>query len=265
MRLNTCRYINQESAQFADTHIFSLIITQPTNALIVCHLFLNNFLKHFHCSYMFRYVYVLHLYGQTIRQLCTAPVWADNQTNVYVLHLYGQTIRQLCTASVWADNQTTVYCICMGNQTTVYCTCMGRQSDNCVLHLYGQTIRQLCIAKLSLAPVCRTQNVYSSLLSLVTDKTVCQCCTHTASIIMLHKTTGQGYTVNWTRTTQVTSRWMPFHCTPPHNTAVETNKKCPSHPQITQYRTTTVIHSPDSGKQIPTFRSAWSANSSWTV
>ena len=28
----------------------SLIITQPTNALIVCHLFLN----HFHCSYMFR-------------------------------------------------------------------------------------------------------------------------------------------------------------------------------------------------------------------
>ena len=32
----------------------SLIITQPTNALIVCHLFLNNFLKHFHCSYMFR-------------------------------------------------------------------------------------------------------------------------------------------------------------------------------------------------------------------
>ena len=110
MRLNTCRYINQESAQFADTHIFSLIITQPTNALIVCHLFLNNFLKHFHCSYMFRYVYVLHLYGQTIRQLCTAPVWADNQTNVYVLHLYGQTIRQLCTASVWADNQTTVYC-----------------------------------------------------------------------------------------------------------------------------------------------------------
>ena len=32
----------------------SLIITKPTNALIVCHLFLNNFLKHFHCSYMFR-------------------------------------------------------------------------------------------------------------------------------------------------------------------------------------------------------------------
>ena len=32
----------------------SLIITQPTNALIVCHLFLNNFLKYFHCSYMFR-------------------------------------------------------------------------------------------------------------------------------------------------------------------------------------------------------------------
>ena len=32
----------------------SLIITQPTNALIVCHLFLNHFLKHFHCSYMFR-------------------------------------------------------------------------------------------------------------------------------------------------------------------------------------------------------------------
>ena len=28
----------------------SLIITQPTNALIVCHLFLNHFLKHFHCS-----------------------------------------------------------------------------------------------------------------------------------------------------------------------------------------------------------------------
>ena len=35
-------------------NFISLIITQPTNALIVCHLFLNNFLKHFHCSYMFR-------------------------------------------------------------------------------------------------------------------------------------------------------------------------------------------------------------------
>ena len=33
---------------------YSLIITQPTNALIVCHLFLNHFLRHFHCSYMFR-------------------------------------------------------------------------------------------------------------------------------------------------------------------------------------------------------------------
>jgi len=32
----------------------SIIITQATNALIVCHLFLNHFLKHFHCSYMFR-------------------------------------------------------------------------------------------------------------------------------------------------------------------------------------------------------------------
>ena len=32
----------------------SLIIIQPTNALIVCHFFLNHFLKHFHCSYMFR-------------------------------------------------------------------------------------------------------------------------------------------------------------------------------------------------------------------
>jgi len=32
----------------------SLIITQPTNALIVCHLFLNHFLEHFHCSYMWK-------------------------------------------------------------------------------------------------------------------------------------------------------------------------------------------------------------------
>ena len=41
-------------ASFPKTVFLSLIIIQPTNALIVCHLFLNHFLKHFHCSYMFR-------------------------------------------------------------------------------------------------------------------------------------------------------------------------------------------------------------------
>jgi hypothetical protein len=32
------------------------------------------------------------------------------QSDNCVLHLYGQTTRQLCTATAWADNQTTVYC-----------------------------------------------------------------------------------------------------------------------------------------------------------
>ena len=43
----------------------SLIITQPTNALIVCHLFLNNFLKHFHCSYNVSIAYRLSSSGST--------------------------------------------------------------------------------------------------------------------------------------------------------------------------------------------------------
>ena len=44
----------------------SLIITQPTNVLIVCHLFQITFLKHIHCSYMFRQHIAYHHQGAHI-------------------------------------------------------------------------------------------------------------------------------------------------------------------------------------------------------
>jgi hypothetical protein len=81
-------------------------------------------------------------YGETIRQLCVAPVWADNQTTVCctcmgrqsdncVLQLYVETDN--CIASVWGDRQLCVAHLWGDNQATVCCTSMGRQSGNCVL------------------------------------------------------------------------------------------------------------------------------------